>query len=518
MQKTVSQENEIEKTERSLKKLEQEQVVKGQNLFSEITKRLDIVEVKYDQDLTGLGDYQILDISQDKTLDQQFNAVLEKVTDLSSLVSGGGEEVKKLLDSASAKLDSVSVKRKKFLKDLKAVVDLRDVTPDKLKNASTLTIELPKFCGYSSQMDFYTFKTEFIKLVEPVVQGPYLSDYLKRNYLGGSALTLVEKETDYTEIWKKLKESFGNERLLLQNKLARLDSVPLWKVKGDEKIANALASLLNTMKDLSTLASTHNIEGQLYEGGGLEKVMSLLGNERHRRFRSKNVDPVSDKKSEWEKLSEFLKNELTLRNRMILDNKSAQLMGIELRVDVKRKDSDDTKRPVNHAGTAAPHDLICHFCEGVGHTVITTQRGNKIIPYYVCETFVLMSPATRYAKMKEKELCTSCLVPGQKKGLKHKCFYLNFCCPHNHDSNEKIHVLLCEKHKKDDKNVKLLEKFKTKFITNSKESLPIFSKNVSCFAQTVYTSLIPGSIFKEFNSRPDVQYSAIFAFYKLSRS
>ena len=125
---------------------------------------------------------------------------------------------------------------------------------DKLKNASTLKIELPKFCGYSSQMDFFTFKTEFVKLVEPVVQGPYLSDYLKRNYLGGSALTLVEKETDYQEIWKKLKESFGNERFLLQNKLARLDSVPLWKVKGDEKIANTLASLLNAMKDLSTLA------------------------------------------------------------------------------------------------------------------------------------------------------------------------------------------------------------------------------------------------------------------------
>ena len=85
------------------------------------------------------------------------------------------------------KRDSVSDQRIDFLKNLKTVVESRDVTPDKLKNASTLKIELPKFCGYSSQMDFYTFKTEFVKLVEPVVQGPYLSDYLKRNYLGGSA-------------------------------------------------------------------------------------------------------------------------------------------------------------------------------------------------------------------------------------------------------------------------------------------------------------------------------------------
>ena len=469
--------------------------------------------MKYDQDLSTLGDYQLLDISQDKTLDQEFNTVLEKVTDMSSLVSGGGSEVQKLLESASSKRDSVSDKRNEFLKKLKALVESRDVTPDKLKNASTLTIELPKFSGYSSEMDFYTFKSKFVKLVEPVVQSPYLCDYLKRNYLSGSALTLVEQETEYSEIWKKLKESFGNERLLLQNKLAGLDSVALWKVRGDEKIANAIASLLNTMRDLSTLASSHKIEGQLYEGGGLEKVMSLLGNERHRRFRSKYVDPVSDKKSEWEKLSEFLKNELALRNRIILDNKSAQLMGIELRMDVRKRESEDERKSVNHTGhfPASPHDLICHFCEGGGHTVITTQKGNKIIPYYVCETFVLLSPANRYSKMKEKNLCTSCIVPGQKKGPKHRCFYLNFCCPHDHDAKEKIHVLLCEKHKKDDKNVKLLEKFKTKFITNSKESLPVFCRNISCFAQTLHVSLTLGSIFKEFDSRPDVEYSAIFA-------
>ena len=172
LRKKVSQENKIDEMECSSKKLEQEQILKGKNLFSEIAKRLEMLELKYDLDLSGLGDYQILEVSQDKTLDQEFNTVLEKVTDLSSLVPGGGDEVQKLLDSASAKRDSVSDKRNDFLKNLKTAVELRDVTPDKLKNASTLKIELPKFCGYSSQMDFYTFKTEFVKLVEPVVQGP----------------------------------------------------------------------------------------------------------------------------------------------------------------------------------------------------------------------------------------------------------------------------------------------------------------------------------------------------------
>ena len=145
-----------------------------------------------------------------------------------------------------------------------------------------MKINLPKFSGYDSQMDFYTFKSEFKKLVEPVIQKQYLSDYLKRNYLTGSALSLVEKENDYPEIWKKLLDSFGNARLLLQNKLASLVGVGgLWKVKGEEKIRDSLAKVLNTMTDLENLAAEHGIEGQLYEGGGLENVMSLLDETRH---------------------------------------------------------------------------------------------------------------------------------------------------------------------------------------------------------------------------------------------
>ena len=94
-------------------------------------------------------------------------------------------------------------------------------------------------------------------------------DVLKFNYLSGHALTLVEKEVNYDKIWIRLVESFGNSRLLLRNKLSTLDKIGgLYKVKGDEKLANVIAGLINTMKDLSALALEHNIEGQLYEGGG----------------------------------------------------------------------------------------------------------------------------------------------------------------------------------------------------------------------------------------------------------
>ena len=94
-------------------------------------------------------------------------------------------------------------------------------------------------------------------------------------------------------------ESFGNSRLLLQNKLSTLDKIGgLYKVKGDEKLANVIAGLINTMKDLSALALEHKIEGQLYEGGGLEKVLTLIGESRHKEFRSENLGPSTSKKKE----------------------------------------------------------------------------------------------------------------------------------------------------------------------------------------------------------------------------
>ena len=53
--------------------------------------------------------------------------------------------------------------------------------------------------------------------------------------------------------------------------------------------------------------------------------------------------------------------------------------------------------------------LKCHICGKMGHTTVTTARGNKIVPYYVCEVFINMSPWERLQKLKSKNLCVGCL-------------------------------------------------------------------------------------------------------------
>ena len=522
LKQKLFEENEKSRTEAVNSHERSSQIVKVENLVSEIKFRCDSLQRKYEHKLEDLSDYQILDISQNKNLDLEFNGVLEKVTSLAALVPAGGKDVQNLLDSAIAKRNALASKKEIFQQSLQETVAKRDITPDKMKNALSLKIELQKFNGYEGKIDFYTFKSKFQKLIEPTVRKQYLADYLICNYLSGPALILVEKETEYSKIWERLLESFGNTRLLLQNKLGTLDKVGgLWKIKGNGKLANALAGLINTMTDLGSLASEHGIEGQLYEGGGLEKILILIGDQRHKKFRSKNLCHSVSKKDEWEKLLQFLKNELQLLEKLEFDNKTAQLMGLFPSSSGTSKNNlgKDTSKwaEVNYAMTN--DRSTCHICDKEGHTVITTTKGNRIIPYYVCDDFVKMTPAERLSKLKSKNLCTKCLYPGAVKGPKHKCFFTYYCCPHpSHEGGEKCHILLCEKHKKDDKNVKLFEKFKKRFIDNCNVPLPQCSKNLSFFSGIVgvvnemkedvgaYGTMI---------GEPDVTESAIFQLQRM---
>ena len=66
-----------------------------------------------------------------------------------------------------------------YLANLDKEIIACDLSEEKLRNASILKLELPKFKGYDSSIDYYTFKAEFEKLISPRVQSKLLPDYLK---------------------------------------------------------------------------------------------------------------------------------------------------------------------------------------------------------------------------------------------------------------------------------------------------------------------------------------------------
>ena len=155
-------------------------------------------------------------------------------------------------------------------------------------------------------------------------------------------------------------------------------------------------------------------------------MISMLGDFWHERFRSETLNFSDSKKLEWEKLLILLQDELKLREKLVLEQKTAQLLGIIVEQGIKERDKI---KPYKGNYMSEYNRLKCAFCDQGNHIVITTAKGNKIIPY-VCEAFVNRSPAEKCAKLKSKDLCTTSVYPGAVNGENHKCFFLKFYCPH----------------------------------------------------------------------------------------
>ena len=259
-------------------------------------------------------------------------------------------------------------------------------------------IQLPKFKGNDSVMDIYTFKTQFEICVEPNIQRKLLPDTLKLNYLSDPALTLVRKVTDIEEIWKRLIMSYGNSRVLLQNKLSAFEKLgSLNKVRGDEKLIHAIYELMNAMAELSELAAKYHLENNLYHRGGLEKVMYLMGGSRRRRFCLKNRDLDLDERDEWIKLGEFLQGELKGCQKCL----GIQPSGSKMDNTWKSGDSDRNGE----------------------------QKGSKTFNNNV-------DIKKEQAVCRQKDHCCQCLSPGAKRG--HMNCQVKYSCRHQSHGRRKI--------------------------------------------------------------------------------
>ena len=82
-------------------------------------------------------------------------------------------------------------------------VKKREITKQKPFNESKLRINLPKFSGYESKLDIYSFQSEFLKICEQTTPKQMMLDL---NHLSeGSALLLVKSMTGIEDIWKLMK-------------------------------------------------------------------------------------------------------------------------------------------------------------------------------------------------------------------------------------------------------------------------------------------------------------------------
>ena len=161
---------------------------------------------------------------------------------------------------------------------------------------------------------------------------------------------------------------------------------------------------------------------KLYGGGGLENVLTLIGEGREKKFWSKNFgktygklsseepstteakdssessgSPISNKKSfflaeelEWDNLTEFLKRELALREKLTLIQRSKDCLGIKsLPKGKKYKNAMVTNT------LPLQTDLQCHICGKSNHVPSIDKNGKYHVDYFSSKTFVELSPKNR---------------------------------------------------------------------------------------------------------------------------
>ena len=469
------------------------------NLYREIKVMNDSITESCAIDLKKIGDHQLLDLKKNVFhLTSQLKHVMEKITSFSKVAVHCGDDEKPMMKELSTIRVDLAKKVTQFSNELGTLIREKDITEEKLKSSKNLKIELPKFKGFESDMDIYTFQKQFKKLIQPALPKGVWADYLKRNYLSGSALTLVEKMEDVEEIWKKLQESYGNMRFLLQKKIACLDKEKdLWTVHGDEKKGLAIASLINLMSDLSNLASTYDLVEELYYGGSFEKILSLLGHKLERKFVSKGSNPTAKRPEEWVRLVKFLEKELETCNKLTVLEKSKKCLGIV--ETTKKKDPKNSGRTSNNAFVTGKSQK-CHICDETGHTGISNGKEN--VPYFACKKFVEMTPDERRKIIFSKKLCAQCLQPGVKFNEEHECSN-DYCCPDKFHLKFKkgLHVLLCSHHSDKEENLEILEKYRKNVIEKTK-NLETFSKmiKISCYSRMFGVSRIHANSVEGFSS------------------
>ena len=455
----------------------EEQSLKFDHLFKEIEIRCDAFEYKVDvKSIPTLTNHQLMDAEKRLfDIDKDFSEILDKITYFAGKSSS--EISKEKVLKIEVKRDSMTTSKKEYFKSVKDEIRERDISEEKLKNALSLNFELPKFSGYDSQLDIFSFKKEFRKLVEPYISKIHWADSLKWKYLTGQALTLVESLTDVEKIWKKLEETFGDVQLLLQNKLISLGKCEnLSEIKSDEKRITSISSILNGMSELSTLAKTHKIENELFFGGGVEQVLSLMGNERKRKFIRKSDHKLKGPQA-WIKIQEMLQKELVECEKLALYEKSEMLLKAkECKTSHFNDDFEGQITTTAHSANIV-NGVPCHLCEKTDH-VLTVRGDNTFVQYFACKSFVEKNCEERLKLLEEKNFCVRCLRPGWKKGHGGIC-YRGYLCPDtSHDASNKVHILLCKEHCGNENNKNLLKKYRTEIMESLVPNMESFSREI----------------------------------------
>ena len=265
-----------------------------------------------------LEDDEVLDLkSNSKAIDQELRD-LRDMRDKFEVVISEFVNKEAIIKDLSEKYKTISAAAVKYKEDLKKEIKKRELEDYKLNATSKLSIEIPKFTGTDHRIDIYTFKTKFTEEHARLPKNKCLYQ-LKEKYLGGAAKEMVKLVDDMEEIWKILKDAYGDPKVLLDCELKVVRELgPLSKTKDPQDIALSLSKLGNTMENLSTTAKTHGIEYDLFNSHTEGFIYEILGNERVERYMEKYDEKLGHPENDWQLMIDFVREEAKQKSKITL--------------------------------------------------------------------------------------------------------------------------------------------------------------------------------------------------------
>ena len=442
------------------------------------------------------GIYLTLDVELDQLTDKEVKRRKEDASLLRKDLLKIGEKFEEAIKIATqffpdydvehlnGRYEKLIAHKDAYIDNLKLEAEKRELDVHDTFKTSTLNIKLPKFKGYASNMDYYTFKDLFEKVHKKSTPKALLPDLLKNNFLENPALSLVQHVNNIDEIWLRLKAAYGDQKTMLAKKLSEIDTMKaLYKLKDAAKIAEGLTQIINCIKDLIRLSKRHKLENQLFYGDGLEKIYLLLGDRRMTKWISIKCESDWEGEELWNKLVEYLEKEV----------KVFQQKSLLLKEEKKNSQRDGGKNLHAASDNSTPNTKspTCFICSEDDHVTTNTFDGSKIVNYFACKKFAELKPVERFNLLWKKGLCFQCLYPGANKNTgRHregKC-QNQFVCQHKmHDKYiRKMHVLVCEEHKENKENEDLLKSYKQKYIDRQASELPAYAKNIKLSFHTSF--------------------------------
>ena len=402
--------------------------------------------------------------SKFESLSKKYQQFLETVPDTYT-------DRRNVTNAITESYEEVAERKSEYEKFVKEEMSTRELLKQAAFKSTNLNIDLKKYKGYDSDLDVFTFQSEFEKLYSKETPTNRLADLLKNKYLQNPALALVKRLENINEIWARLHKAYGDPRIMLRNKLTEVKSLgALNKIRDPDKLKDSLTAIINAMHDLLTLSTKFNIVQKLYHGEAFDMIQGMMGEPRLTKWLTSISEEQLDEEAKWSKLSEFFEKELRIQEEKGL---------IKSRSEVPNPASDNTPRdnrsPRGGGGGAhvvTPEDdaeLRCSFCNEAGHVTTNGPNRTKLIQYYACKKFCDMNPTRRFQELSAKGFCFQCLFPGaRKRDGRHAtgaCQNTYACKHESHAAHvNKKHVLVCQEHSEEEDNVRLLNEYKARFI------------------------------------------------------